>query len=75
VGIPTVFHPAPAEAAATMVTMAEPSVLARPKPALVMVFVKSHSQVPLFYDMIRYIVLYLDVKPLKTQAAELRLRS
>ena len=59
-----------------MVTMAKPSVLAWTKPALVMAFVKSHfSGFLFFYDMIRYILLYLDVKPLKTQAAELRLRS
>jgi hypothetical protein len=65
VGLSPVFHPAPAEAAAvTMVTMAKLSVLARTKPALVMAFVKSHSQVSSFVDdMIRYILVYRNVKP------------
>jgi len=47
-----------------MVTMAMLAVLARTKPALVMAFVKSHCQVSLFIDdMIRYIVVYRNVKP------------
>ena len=46
--------------------MAMLSMLARTKPTLVMAFVKSHSEVSSFVDdMTRYILVYLNVKPLK----------
>ena len=47
-----------------VMTMAMLAVLARTKPALVVTFVKSHSQVSSFVDdMIRYILIYRNVKP------------